>query len=459
VSLSAAPQAPDFRTTGMSRVGVTPNDKYCFLLLFVLSGYAVLGKVFAYIGVPPLYIGEIVLLLGIVALFRSGCLFASVASIPSVVLLALMGLVAVSMISTLDRYGLDALRDSVVVLYGIFAFIVAALLIENPGRIEGLIRFYRAFAAAYVVVPIAMMFLAPIAQRYLPNWPNSDSPIVLVRGGELGVHLAGMAVFTLLGFRRQSWPWSIMFIVGVAIVGSQNRGGMLAIAVPTAIAMIFASDRRKLLQLACVAVFAAVVAIAADVDVDLGSSRRLQVSQFVDNVASVFSDSSAGNLDGTKEWRKGWWETVVHYTFAGDYFWTGKGFGQSLAITDGYANWATGEAPLRSPHSVHMTILARTGIPGLVLWVVMLLAWFTTMLRNAYISWRNGEPAWGRFFIFIACYALAAIIDASFDVALEGPMIGIWFWVLIGVGLGTSMVYWSRYSERSALRCSSHGLV
>ena len=151
-----------------------------------------------------------------------------------------------------------------------------------------------------------------------------------------------------------------------------------------------------------------------------------------------------------------WWTDIVNYTVHGRYFWGGKGFGINLADDDGYQ---VGDRTLRSPHNVHMTILARLGVPGLALWISTLLVWFSTMFRNAYMAWRNGEHTWGRFFIFIACYALAAIIDASFDVALEGPMIGIWFWVLIGVGLGTSMVYWSRYSERSALRYSSHGLV
>lgn len=459
MSLSAAPQAPDFHTAGMARVGSTLTDKYCIVLLCALTGYAFMGKGFAYIGVPPIYVGEIALALGIVAAFRSGCLIASISSIPSLVLITLMGLTAVSMSYTLGRYGFDAVRDSVVVLYGIFAFIVAALIIEKPARIQGIIRYYSVVAAAYVIAPVVMMIIGPIAYKYIPSWPNSGVPLIFVRAGELGTHLSGAAVFTLLGFRRQSWPWSIMLVIGVAIVASQNRGGMLAIVIPCAIAFLFASDRKKFLQLAVVAVLAAVIAIAANVDIEIGGGRRLQFDQFAANVTSIFGESSTGNLDGTKEWRKGWWETVIHYTFAGDYFWSGKGFGPNLAITDGYANWAEGGAPLRSPHSAHMTILARTGVPGFVLWVVLLLAWFTTMLRNAYMAWRNGEPTWGRFFIFIACYALAAIIDASVDVALEGPMIGIWFWVLIGVGIGTSMVYWSRYSQRSALRYSSHGLV
>jgi hypothetical protein len=459
VSLSAAPEAPRLRDTIVTPAVTTFNDKYCYLLLFLLTGYAVLGKVFAYLGVPPLYVGEIVLLLGLVALIRSGCLIALAASIPSLFLLTFLGLAAFSMSMTFGRYGVDALRDSVVVLYGIFAFIVAALLLENPLRIEGIIRFYRVFATVYACVPIVLMVVGPLVLQVIPSWPTAGAPMVFVKSGEAGVHLAGITAFTLLGFRRQTWTWSLFLILGAAIVVSQNRGGMLAFAVPSAIAVVFATDRRKFLQLVSVGLVISVIAIVTNVDIQLAGTRRLQFSQFTDNVASVFSDSTTHDLDGTKEWRTRWWETIVNYTIHGDRFWSGRGFGPNLAETDGYGNWARGDAPLRSPHSAHMTILARLGVPGLALWVSMLVVWFSTMFGNAYMAWRNGEPAWGRFFIFVPCYALAAIIDSSFDVALEGPMIGIWFWSLIGVGIGTSMVYWSRYSHRSSLRYISRGLV
>jgi hypothetical protein len=33
------------------------------------------------------------------------------------------------------------------------------------------------------------------------------------------------------------------------------------------------------------------------------------------------------------------------------------------------------------------------------------------------------------------------MINATFDVALEGPMQGIWFWCLIGFGIGSVMIY------------------
>jgi hypothetical protein len=459
VSLSAAPETPAFSDSIAVQARTTFNDNYCYLLLILLAGYAFFGKAFAYLGVPPLYIGEIVLLLGIVALFRSGCLIASVASIPTAFLFVFMGLAAASLSQTVGRYGADALRDSVVVLYGAFAFIVMALLIEKPSRVEGIIRVYRKFATLYAAVPVLFMVIGPITLQLLPTWPTAGAPLIFVRAGEVGVHLAGVTAFTLLGFRRQTWAWSLFLILGVGIVASQNRGGMLAFAVPTAIAVVFARDRRKFIQLACAAALVAFVAIITNVDIELSGTRRLQFSQFTNNVVSVFVDSPTSNLDGTKEWRKRWWETIVRYTIHGDHFWSGRGFGPNLAETDGYGNWARGDAPLRSPHSAHMTILARLGVPGFALWISMLLVWFTTMFRNAYMAWRNGEPAWGRFFVFLSCYVLAAIIDSSFDVALEGPMIGIWFWTLIGIGLGTSMVYWSRYPERSALRYCSRGLA
>jgi hypothetical protein len=40
------------------------SDHYLVLLGGALLGYAVLGKYFAYLGIPPLFVGEIALLTG-----------------------------------------------------------------------------------------------------------------------------------------------------------------------------------------------------------------------------------------------------------------------------------------------------------------------------------------------------------------------------------------------------------
>jgi len=40
---------------------------------------------------------------------------------------------------------------------------------------------------------------------------------------------------------------------------------------------------------------------------------------------------------------------------------------------------------------------------------------------------RCGQAEWAGLLLFVACYATSGVINATFDVALEAPMQGIWF--------------------------------
>ena len=44
-------------------------------------------------------------------------------------------------------------------------------------------------------------------------------------------------------------------------------------------------------------------------------------------------------------------------------------------------------------------------------------------------------------FLFLLAYWLAFMINTAFDVFLEGPMGGIWFWTIYGVGLAALWLY------------------
>ena len=54
---------------------------------------------------------------------------------------------------------------------------------------------------------------------------------------------------------------------------------------------------------------------------------------------------------------------------------------------------------------------------------------------------RTQDTSDGRISSCGLCYAMAIVINAAFDVTLEGPMQGIWFWCLFGFGIGSVMVY------------------
>ena len=94
-----------------------------------------------------------------------------------------------------------------------------------------------------------------------------------------------------------------------------------------------------------------------------------------------------------------------------------------------------------------MTLLARAGVPGVVLWSIVLISWVGMQL-NAMLSARaRGHERWVELFLFVVCYAMSIIINATFDVTLEGPMQGIWFWCLFGFGIGSVMVYRAQHSD------------
>ena len=417
------------------------HDAYLYLLCIVLAGYAFMGKGFAYVGYPPLLIGEVTLIFGLVVLYRSGCGFATIASLPSILLAALLLLVVAKVFIATGPYGLDAVRDGVIVIYGLFAFAVIALLLEKPARLESILQSYSGFAWLYGVLGGFAFYLTVFGQQVLPIWPSGVS-VVNVRPGEAAAHLAGAAVFVMLGLRKVHPLWAVVMFINMVLI-SPSRGGLLACVVPIGIAAIVGGQIKRFGRILFMSGTLFLLAYAVGVEIPLSSGRSIGAEQIVDNLQSITTgQSDEGNLDGTKEWRLHWWRTIVDYTFDGPYFWTGKGFGMSLAEADGFVvGLEYGGPVLRSPHNAHLTMLARAGVPGLALWVAILCAWFGMVVRNIVLARKRDDSRWANIFIWMACYVVAILIDASFDVALEGPMLGIWFWALFGLGVGASMIY------------------
>jgi hypothetical protein len=427
------------------------GDAYLALLSGVLLGYAMLGKGFAYLGLPPLYIGEIALLTGIVIFWRTRCLAGLLTTLPALLLAAAMAWVLLRTLPFIEAYGFDSFRDSVVVMYGGFAFIVVALLLEDGRRINKIIRYYGAFLKIYVPA-IPFIF---IACRYmgdaLPKMPGTDVPLAQVQPTDAAVHLAGAAVFALVGFRKVTRLWLVFLLVALAMVGAVARGPMLAEVLPiTAATLLLGKWRQLALTLfAGLAVFSVAYAVEPVffeyVEARSSDERPISTRQVVDNVLSIVGQGGE-QAEGTKEWRFEWWNMIIENTVFGPHFWTGRGFGLNIALADGFSDWTDRSLgpPLRSPHNVQMTMLARAGVPGVTLWFGVVLSWFWMMMHATRTARRHGQIEWAGLFLFLGCYVGSIVINASFDPVLEGPMQGVWFWSLIGFGIGSVMVYRSQ---------------
>jgi hypothetical protein len=423
------------------------GDAYLVLLSGVLLGYAMLGKGFAYLGLPPLYIGEIAFLTGIVIFWRSRCFASVLTTLPALLLAATMAWVLLQTLPFVGDYGFDALRDSVVVVYGGFAFILIALLLEDHRRINAILRYYHRFLDIYVPMSASILLFQRYMGEYIPDIPGTNIPLLWISPGDPAVHLCGAIVFALAGLRKVTPVWTLIAFPSLTIVASISRGPLLAGFLPVIFAVLMLGKLRQLAQALLIGLLIFGVAYVVEpaftsyTEAEHSSKRPVSTRQIVENVVSIVSPSGE-QTEGTKEWRLQWWDMIIGDTIFGSHFWTGRGFGLNLGDADGFQDGDHPDLPpLRSPHNVHMTMLARAGVPGAVLWFAFIASWFTMLLQAMRLARRRMQTEWAGLFLFTSCYVMSIIINASFDVGLEGPMQGVWFWCLIGFGIGSVMVY------------------
>jgi len=178
-----------------------------------------------------------------------------------------------------------------------------------------------------------------------------------------------------------------------------------------------------------------------------GTSREFSVEQLSDSLGSVIGVSERLDLEGTKSWRLKWWGEIRDYTVYGPFFWQGKGYGINLADSDGF-QVGTRDEPLRSPHNSHLTFLARSGVPGFVLWILLQGFWAAAMFWSYIKAAQRQMALWSALFSWLMAYWLAFVVSASFDVFLEGPMAGIPFWSLFGMGWGAHVIFRTYLKQR-----------
>lgn len=426
-------------------------------LAVVLTGYAFFGRGFAYLGVPPLFIGEVLLAVALLTLAVNVRRWRL--SRMTSLLLLFMALGLLSTVPYLATYSVDALRDAVVWGYAIFAIAMAWLVRKE--HFESIVGWYGKLLPVFIVGAPLLLVASRVAPS-LPTLPGSDVSLFDPKPGDLAVHLTGAAAFLLLGLwtRRSEirsmavvlvWP---VWFVGIALAGSLNRGGLMAAAIGVTVTFMLRPSRR-LVQPIFIAVLLITLTVFVDPTVDLGTNRQISIDQITSNLKSIVGESGNSGLGGTREWRLRWWNDIVDYTVSGPYFWTGKGFGINLADADGYQ--VEDDSALRSPHNSHMTVLARMGVPGMLIWTFLQVGFALMMLVNIRRAHLRRDTLWVQITVWLFAYWLAMIVNSSFDVYMEGPQGGIWFWTIFGLGLAACRAQKDRPASGSDLDTSDAG--
>lgn len=414
--------------------------RYFTLLGLVLMGYAIFGRGFAYLGKPPLFVGEAVLMLGvfIMSITRGSMRVFALPQMSLILLFMLWGLCR--MVPYLTEWGMFALRDSVVWGYAVFAIITAALLLAEPHRLPRLLWQYRGFALAFLILVPLLIVIKGLFRGALPDVPGTSIAIFAPRRGNIMVHMAVICAFVIAGFaHRRTLAIAVFSIPFMLLLGS-NRAGILSFCVAVGMATVLTRINKKSVNLwgSILVVIAIVGVVGANATIP-GSDQAINTDQLVEKVLGIVGLSNSSRNINSADWRLNWWGDILNYTVNGTHFWTGKGFGVNLATDDGYQVDAEGD--LRSPHSIHFNILARMGVPGALLWLALQASWAVPLFRRYLECRRVQDPRWSGVFLVLLTYWVATMVNSSFDVDLEGPMGGIWFWAVFGIGMATLVIH------------------
>jgi hypothetical protein len=442
-------------------------------LSVLLLGYMFLGRGFAHVGVAPIYVGEVVLAIGLVCttivLVRTWP-----PRQPSIVvwlLVAFMALGALRTVPYLGTYGVDALRDAVLWGYGVFALMLYVVLDRDV--IGRAVRAYGGVVPAFAIwLPIAWTVFRIVSTAIDPTRPGDVVPLVFFKSGDMTVHIVGAIAFLVIVpilMTRFTFWWRVVFAVPMMwtllVAGTSSRAAMVAAAFGLAAIVFVARNRRwqpvVIAGVVAILIFAlpsAPVGIVSPtatatptgsevaptprptptasqvvVEPSPPSRRQVEVGQLFDNLVSILGSTSNAALDGPRAFRLAWWSSIVDYTVFGEYFWTGKGFGLNLANDDGFQ--PTADQSMRAPHNSHMSILARMGVPGFVLWLLLQIGFLVALVRAIFRHRRGGDVVLAAAGALVLVYWVAIMINTSFDPYIEGPQGGIWFWTVFGLGL------------------------
>lgn len=424
--------SPSVRAVGPPRALV--------LLFVVLALYAAFGKGFAYAGVPPLFVGEAVLV--VVMLSVVGSSMAVPRSAAAALTAALGGLVVVQLAVDLlarDDPAVETLRGIAPVSYSLYAFAIYGLLRtfeRRRGRAAVIDAVDDAMARATpLILPVVVVLAALLLTEptWLPTWPSSGVSMLISKSGDIAVTLVLVAPFLSAArpFERRTarlaasyglWAATALLVIG------RSRGAVLALAAgiliirPRAVRVV-----KGVLVAATVVLLLYVSGIAVEV-----RGRELSYDAVGDAAGSLVGtqpeDQIGSNYVGTASWRADWWDDIWQDVTDDRMLLHGHGWGDNLAVRYGIVPRSAAEEAtvLRLPHNIFFSLAGRAGV--LVAVGYLLVPVLTVVRTFRHRSTDGATRAVGG----ARGAVVAALVIGFVDVYLESPQGAILLWSLIG---------------------------
>lgn len=407
------------------------------LLIFTLTGYALLNYGFENIAIHIAGIPVIVsygMIYGCLALAFYNARHEFMQALTEPTMLALFAILALAfchLLFNIPQYGLLAFRDCTMFIDGLF-MILGLLWARRATTIGVMIKWLMVIN----VINMLYSFTFPWSERIMAWSPASgvfmDVPI-LGQYHTTDIYLLTGAVFCLgLGrymMQRRRWVMTVLAVIqllGLAI--TQARASYVALF---AFIILFAviGERKKsriLLGMVASALLLLVVATSAGLQIS-GRIGPVNVSFLADHLRSITGAkvTAASTVQSRVDWTG---EAMAHFYSSPI---VGVGFGMPLID---YVDEETG-AVVRFPHNSNISVLARLGAVGFVLW---LLFHFSIVRRfvYAYTRRKDIDPQLYEFILWIFLMYLTVMIAALVEAPFEFPSSAVPLYFFTGLGLG-----------------------
>jgi hypothetical protein len=404
----------------------------CFVL------YLAFGKGFAYAGWPPVYVGEVLLAVALVAaLERRPVLPHGVA--PAVTALLVGIAIAQAAIDRLHSAVplVETVRGLAPVYYALFAFAVYSLVRDierRVGRADAAAAIHRGAAVAVPVVMLGLILVTAAAARWgsaVPRWPGSGGPLLVPKAGDPAVALVVVAPVLLGSDTLRAKPalrnvMLLLWVVVGVVLAFRSRGAMLALLVGL---LLVRPHVVRLVKLLLAGLAVVLLLYVTGLRLDLGE-REVSYDALVTSVASLGGSATNEELGssylGTRNWRADWWESIWADVRDEQMVFHGRGWGDNLALRHGITPSVPPdeERVLRLPHNLFLSLAGRAGL-------MMAIGFIAVPVLTIARTFSGSSPA--PLTVQAARGGIAAALTTGMaDVYIESPQGGIVIWVLIG---------------------------
>ena len=175
------------------------------------------------------------------------------------------------------------------------------------------------------------------------------------------------------------------------------------------------------------------------VSVPIKTDLKTKIISYIDEFKSIFNFNSSNSVSANNAtWRTILWKDIIKKSMQKPIL--GYGFGMlynNETVKD--MGWEYGaDVGFLDPHNSYLSILYRTGIVGLLIFLLFIISFFIKMIRflrdclDLKIS---------VYMISILSAVIFILVISFFMVVLEGPFLGIFLWVFIGLALSLTNIY------------------